>query len=104
MSLPPGQVSPLAPALGDRSASKESASPSPEKRAVGRKSNARPRLPPPPADSALAYRINDAAIVSGLSRATLYRLIKENKLRSVRAAGRRLIPSDALRELLNGTA
>ena len=83
----PREVPPLALASGDRRASNEAASSSPEKRAVGRKGNARPRLPPPPADSALAYRINDAAIVSGLSRATLYRLIKESKLRSVRAAG-----------------
>jgi excisionase family DNA binding protein len=58
------------------------------------------RVPPLPPDIALAYRVNDAAEVSGLSRSTIYNLIAEEKLRSIVVAGRRLIPADALRELL----
>jgi excisionase family DNA binding protein len=57
-------------------------------------------LPLPP-DTVLAYRVNDAAKVAGLSRSSLYALIGEGKLRSVLIAGRRLIPADALRDLLH---
>jgi excisionase family DNA binding protein len=57
-----------------------------------------------PPDTVLAYRINDAAKVAGLSRSSLYVLINEGKLRSVLVAGRRLIPADALRDLLRGAA
>ena len=53
-------------------------------------------------DIALAYRVNDAAEVSGLSRSTIYNLIAEKKLRSIMVAGRRLIPADALRDLIEG--
>lgn len=69
--------------------------------------NSRPRpgkTPPPPFDTAIAYRVPDAATVSGLSRATLFKLIAEGKLHSVFVAGRRLIPSEALRALINGRA
>jgi excisionase family DNA binding protein len=55
---------------------------------------------PLPIDVPLAYRINDAVRVSGLSRSSLYELIAQKKLRSVMVAGRRLIPASALRELL----
>jgi hypothetical protein len=58
--------------------------------------------PPLPPDIALAYRVNDAIKVSGLSRTSIYKLIGEGKLRSVLVAGRRLIPADALRDLLRG--
>jgi hypothetical protein len=60
-------------------------------------------LPLPP-DTVLAYRANDAANVAGLSRSSLYVLIGRGKLRSVLVAGRRLIPADALRDLLRGAA
>lgn len=55
-----------------------------------------------PPDTALAYRVNDASRVSGLG--TIYKLIGEGKLCSVLVAGRRLIPADALRDLLRGAA
>jgi hypothetical protein len=45
---------------------------------------------------------NDAVRVAGLSRSSLYNLIGEGKLRSVLVAGRRLIPADALRDLVRG--
>jgi excisionase family DNA binding protein len=59
-----------------------------------------PRPPPLPSDIALAYGVNDAAKVSGLSRSSIYNLIGEGRLRSVLVAGRRLIPADALRDLV----
>ena len=39
----------------------------------------------------IAFRILEASHVSGLSRSTLYSLINEGKLRSVKAGRRRLI-------------
>jgi excisionase family DNA binding protein len=39
----------------------------------------------------IALRIPEASHISGLSRSKLYELIGEGKLRSVKAAGRRLI-------------
>jgi excisionase family DNA binding protein len=56
---------------------------------------------PPAVGVALAYRINDAAAVTGLSRSKLYELIAEGRLRSIKVAGRRLIPRDALEALLS---
>jgi excisionase family DNA binding protein len=50
----------------------------------------------------LALRVNEAAAVTGLSRSTLYVLMRNGALRSVRVAGRRLIPRDALEALLQG--
>ena len=38
-----------------------------------------PRAPLPPIDSVFGYRIDDGVTASGLSRATIYRLIKEQK-------------------------
>jgi excisionase family DNA binding protein len=60
--------------------------------------------PPLPLNVALSYRVNDAAAVLGLSRSSVYALIAEKKLASVILAGRRLIPAEALRALLNGEA
>ena len=39
----------------------------------------------------IALRIPEAAYISGLSRSTLYALMGEGKLRSVKVGGRRLI-------------
>jgi excisionase family DNA binding protein len=44
-----------------------------------------------PAADKIAFRVRDASRVSGLSRSTLYALIGEGKLKSVKARGRRLI-------------
>jgi excisionase family DNA binding protein len=52
----------------------------------------------------ISYRIGDAVRVSGLSRSTIYKLIGANNLRSVKVAGRRLIPADALRALIEEAA
>ena len=50
----------------------------------------------------LAHRINGAVAACGLSRATLYKLHKEGKLRMVKVAGRTLILHRDLVSLLNG--
>ena len=49
----------------------------------------------------LAYEINEAARVSGLSRTTLYELMKAGRLKTVLVAGRRLVPAENLKALLN---
>lgn len=59
-------------------------------------------LPSARPDERLAHRINDAAALAGLSRSTLYELMKTGKLHTIKIGGRRLIPADALRELLQG--
>ena len=50
----------------------------------------------------IALRIRDASIVSGLSRSTLYELLKAGKLRAVKVGGRRLILRESLEALLLG--
>jgi len=49
-----------------------------------------------------ALRINDATVFSGLSRASLYRAIKDGALRSVKIGKRRLILRDDLEAFLVG--
>lgn len=48
----------------------------------------------------LAYRIEDAAAATGIGRSSLYELISTGRLRSIKAAGRRLILADDLRAFL----
>ena len=48
----------------------------------------------------LAYQVNEAVHVSGLGRTTIYELIKTEKLRTVKAAGRRLIMREGLEAYL----
>ena len=48
----------------------------------------------------LAYSINDAVAVSGLSRSFFYRKAKEGKLRLIHIGGRTLVDSSSLRSLL----
>jgi excisionase family DNA binding protein len=51
----------------------------------------------------IALRIRDASIVSGLSRSTLYELLKAGKIRAVKIGGRRLILRESLEALLLGS-
>lgn len=51
-----------------------------------------------------AYTIQAFCRAYGLSRSTAYNLINDGKLRSVRVAGRRLIPADAAEGLLRAEA
>ena len=53
-------------------------------------------------ENKITLRLDEAQAVSGLSRSTLYELIKSGRLRAVKVAGRRLIPRDALEALLLG--
>ena len=46
------------------------------------------------------YSIAEAEVASGLSRASLYRLIAAGKLKTVTIGRRRLVPSDSLSELV----
>jgi excisionase family DNA binding protein len=62
----------------------------------------RPKSPDPTFPPPLAYRIDDAVRASGLGRSTIYKLLTSGRLRSVRVAGRRLIPAEALLDLLRG--
>jgi hypothetical protein len=95
--IPIDQVSPYALAIGDRSAREEDSTPRHENLTTNRAGDRRSMAPP---FEPLAYRISDATKVSGLGRSSIYKLIGEGKLRSVLVAGRRLIPADALRDLL----
>jgi hypothetical protein len=97
-SISSDQVSPHALAVGCNSAERSPSA------ALCRAQREKLRPPAAPIDNVIAYRVNDAVSVSGLSRATLYRLIKEGKLRSQIVAGRRLITPAALRELFSEAA
>lgn len=46
----------------------------------------------------LFYRPKDAAVVLGMSRTAVFRLIKTGELRSIKRYGYRLIPASALLE------
>lgn len=46
----------------------------------------------------LFYRPRDAAVVLGMSRTAVFRLIKDGELRSIKHEGYRLIPAAALLE------
>ena len=58
----------------------------------------------PPLDAVFVLPVNHAAVAAGLSRATIYRLIKEGKLRSIKVAGRRLIPKAEIESLVTKSA
>ena len=47
-----------------------------------------------------ALRINDAAAAYGVGRSTIYKLMSEGKLATVKVAGRRLVPCDNMEALL----
>lgn len=48
----------------------------------------------------LAYTIPEALYATGLGRTTLYALIGERKLRTIKVGARTLIPADSLRSYL----
>lgn len=49
-----------------------------------------------------AYGVRDFCEAFGVSRSTVYNLFAAGTLRSVRIAGRRIIPADAAEALLKG--
>lgn len=48
----------------------------------------------------LAYTVPEALYVTGLGRTTLYALVAEKKLRTIKVGSRTLIPADSLRGFL----
>ena len=68
-----------------------------------------PPLPPPPAPEPLllepiAYRIEDAALVMGLSRTAVYLLLKYGLLKAVRRGKRIIIPRTEIQAYLDSHA
>lgn len=53
-----------------------------------------------PHPAALAYGVDEAAAVLGISRRTVYELIAGERLKSVKLCGRRIITRASLEELL----
>lgn len=49
-----------------------------------------------------AYRVDEAVAAYGISRSSIYILIKSGALPDVVVAGRRLLPADALEALIAG--
>jgi excisionase family DNA binding protein len=47
------------------------------------------------------FSVGEAAALAGLSVSFLYVLMERGMLRSVKVGGRRLVPREALKELLN---
>jgi len=60
------------------------------------------QIPNIPTQEKIALRINETVAVSGLSRSTIYELLKAGKLRAVKIGGRRLILREDLQALLHG--
>jgi excisionase family DNA binding protein len=48
------------------------------------------------ATTAMAYGVNDAAALLGVSRWTLYELLRRGEIRSFKVAGRRLVSAQAI--------
>ena len=57
---------------------------------------------PPGSGDRRGYQINEAAVAYRLSRSTIYKLIATGVLRSVKVGGRRLIPVEAIEDLIMG--
>lgn len=51
-------------------------------------------------DEKITLRVNETTAVSGLSRSTIYVLLKAGKLQTTKVGGRRLILRDSLQRLL----
>jgi excisionase family DNA binding protein len=50
----------------------------------------------------LTLTINDACKVIGIGRTSLYELIRQGRLKTIKVAGRTLVPMAALRVLVEG--
>jgi excisionase family DNA binding protein len=60
------------------------------------------QLQTPSANDRRALRVNEAAALYGISRSTIYVLMARGTLRTVKIAGRRLVPKDAIEALIAG--
>ena len=56
--------------------------------------------PTRPADKR-AFHVKEAARIYGWSRSTLYKMMQDGTLRSIKVGGRRLIPRDVLEALIS---
>jgi excisionase family DNA binding protein len=52
----------------------------------------------------MAYCVEDAALVMGLTRTAVYAMIKEGRLKSIREGRRRIIPRSAIQAYLDSNA
>jgi predicted DNA-binding transcriptional regulator AlpA len=52
----------------------------------------------------LAWRVNEFCTAVGISRTSFYELVKQDKIRTVIIAGRRLVPDSEVRRLLTEAA
>jgi len=59
------------------------------------------QIPNIPTQEKITLRINETVAVSGLSRSTIYELLKAGKLQAVKIGGRRLILRESLQVLLH---
>jgi len=50
----------------------------------------------------LAYRVRDAAHALSVGRSSIYNMIRDGRLRSIKIAGRTLIPRSEIERLLMG--
>ena len=57
-------------------------------------------IPDVPTDEKITLRVNETTAVSGLSRSTIYVLLKAGKLQTTKVGGRRLILRESLQRLL----
>jgi excisionase family DNA binding protein len=48
----------------------------------------------------MAYGVNDAAVLLGVSRWTLYELLRRGEIRSFKVAGRRLVSVQAIADFI----
>jgi len=64
--------------------------------------NSYQRMPSQPVPlTRVGYRVNDFCAVTGIGRTSLYELIRDGKIKTVRIAGRRIIPASEAERLLN---
>jgi len=59
------------------------------------------QIPNIPTQEKITLRINETVAVSGLSRSTIYELLKAGKLQALKIGGRRLILRESLQVLLH---
>ena len=57
-----------------------------------------------PSNEKRALRIKEASALYGISRSTIYVLMARGTLKSVKVGGSRLVPVDAMEELIAGDA
>ena len=59
---------------------------------------------PPGAPTRLAYRVDEACALLGVSRDTIERAVKAGRLKSGKGLGRRLIDAESLRAMYDDTS